>query len=201
MSGDFGELHRLDQVGHSEDALPRARDAEHADREAEFGPSGYLPGRAAKRARKIVLRAPLGMAWIVAAALLGAVVLVAGWVFLSGASAPPAAPFVAVGAPPGLDEAEVLEDLDVLVVSAGRVRAFAGAEELGLSYCARRGHIEGSQGRTWSLTGRGFGGVASLEEHPTVIHGDVLYLDPTRTLAAPPPLDEPAPPSCPAPDG
>ncbi|MTV26636.1 hypothetical protein FTX61_14610 [Nitriliruptoraceae bacterium ZYF776] len=29
----------------------------------EFGPSGYLPERASKRARKIVLRAPLGLQW------------------------------------------------------------------------------------------------------------------------------------------
>lgn len=181
--------------------MARQQRREQAPQKAEFGPSGYLPGRAATRARKIVLRAPMGLQWVVGAIVLGGIVLVAGWLFLARAGQPPAAPFVAVGAPPGLDEARVVEDLDVLLVSAGRVRAFVGASELGLNYCAENGHIEGADGRAWSLTGRGFDGTRSLREHPSVIDGETLYVDPTRTLDTPPPLDEPAPPACATPDG
>jgi hypothetical protein len=63
----------------------------------EFGPSGYLPERASKRARKIVLRAPLGTQWIVASILAGLLVVVAGGLYLQRRDDPPPAPWTAVG--------------------------------------------------------------------------------------------------------
>jgi hypothetical protein len=51
------------------------------------------------------------------------------------------------------------------VAAGGRVRAFAEADDV--RYCAASNRLEADDGRVWSLTGRGFGGVASLEEHPT----------------------------------
>jgi hypothetical protein len=161
-----------------------------------FGPSGYLPERAAKRARKIVLRAPLGMQWIVASVLAGLIVVVAGVLFLQRSGEPPPAPWEPVGTLEEVAPTRLVADLDVLVVAAGgRVRAFADAEDVG--YCATSNRLEAADGRVWNLTGRGFGGTVSLAEHPTLVQDGIVYLDPTRTTAGPTPSDEPAEPACP----
>lgn len=163
----------------------------------DFGPSGYLPGRAARRARKIVLRAPLGAQWIVASVLAGIVVLVAGLVFLATRDDPPAEPFVEVGPVDSIGDATYLDDHDALLVGAGgRIRVFADAGDLGLEYCAPSRQIEGEGGRVWTLTGRGLGGADSLREHPTTVHDGVVYVDPTTTIPGPSPRDEPADPVC-----
>ena len=49
----------------------------------EYGPGGYLPSKAAGRARKIVLRAPLGIGWIVASVVLAVVIAVVGIVYFT----------------------------------------------------------------------------------------------------------------------
>jgi hypothetical protein len=54
----------------------------------DIGPSGYLPPRAAKRARKIMLREPLGLQWAVAAMIAGVLVLVAGGILVTVFAAP-----------------------------------------------------------------------------------------------------------------
>jgi hypothetical protein len=160
-----------------------------------FGPSGFLPERAAKRARKIVLRAPLGMQWIVASLLAGVVVVVAGVLFLQRSSEPPPAPWAPVGTVDELGAAQVVEDHDVLLVAAGgRVRAFAGADDV--AYCEASNRLEAADGRVWLLTGRGLAGVPSLSEHPTLVQDGVVYLDPTRTAAGPTPSSDPAEPAC-----
>jgi hypothetical protein len=159
----------------------------------DFGPSGYLPERAAKRARKIVLRAPLGLQWVVASLAAGVVVLVAGVLFLQGRGEPPPPPWTPVGAVDDLPAAQPVGDDVLLVAAGGRVRAFADAVEV--SYCAASNRLEATDGRVWSLTGRGLG-TSSLAEHPTLVHAGVVYLDPTRTAAGPPPSDEPAEPGC-----
>lgn len=144
----------------------------------DFGPSGYLPAKASARARKIVLRAPLGIQWVIGAVVAGIVVVVAGVVWL-GQSGPPDSPYVATVAVTDVDGSMVLDDLDALVVTAaGPVVVFADAG--GLSLCATNGRIEGDGGVWSASTGRGFG-VASLPHHPTVVHEGVLYVDPTRT--------------------
>jgi hypothetical protein len=161
----------------------------------EFGPSGYLPDRAAKRARKIVLRAPLGLQWVVASLVAGAVVLVAGVLLLTGDDAP-GDPWVAVGPVERVGTVSVDEELDVVLVGGGRIRAFADARTLDLAYCEASRRLESPDGEVWSLTGRGLGGTPSLEEHPTVVRDGTLYLDPTRTTPAPPPSEEPVEPAC-----
>jgi hypothetical protein len=161
----------------------------------EFGPSGYLPERASKRARKIVLRAPLGLQWPIAAVVAGLAVVLAGVLFLRGADTPPPDPWVAVGEAGTIGAAEAIEDLDVLLVGAGgRLRAFADAAEV--RYCEPSNRLEAADGRVWNLTGRGFAGVASLAEHPSLVQDGTAYLDPTRTVPGPDPSDEPAEPGC-----
>ena len=163
----------------------------------EFGPGGYLPERAAKRARKIVLRAPLGIQWIVAAVVAALLVLVAGVLYLRTGSGPPGAPFTRIGAVEQLGTSHLDPDLGVLYVAAtGRVRAFADATQLGLRYCTASRHIEGDGGAVWSLTGRGFDGRDSLTEHPTIVDAGVLYVDPTTTEPGPTPTNEHATPAC-----
>jgi hypothetical protein len=56
--------------------------AERRERDPEFGPRGYLPERAAKRARKIILREPLSLAWVIGAILAGLALVIAGVLFL-----------------------------------------------------------------------------------------------------------------------
>ncbi|MFP5310502.1 MAG: hypothetical protein ACLGIR_13110 [Actinomycetes bacterium] len=161
----------------------------------DFGPSGYLPERASKRARKIVLRAPLGLQWLVAAVLAGVVVLVAGVLFLRSAGAPPGPPFELV--PGGLTAAAPVTvgsvgGRDVAIVTAGGTVRVFDVEGLdgGLVYC------EGSNRLTdgtdvWLVTGRGTAGARSLSTLPSVAVDGELYADPTRTLPGPEPTDEP----------
>jgi hypothetical protein len=161
----------------------------------EFGPSGYLPDRAAQRARKIVLRAPLGLQWVVASLVAGVVVVAAGVLLLTGDDAP-GEPWIAVGPADRVGTVTIDEDLDVVLVGGGRIRAFADARELDLEYCEASRRLESPDGGVWSLTGRGLGGAPSLEEHPTVVRDGVLYLDPSRTTSAPAPSPEPTEPEC-----
>lgn len=163
--------------------------------ELEFGPSGYLPERASKRARKIVLRAPLGAQWMVAALVAGVVVVIAGVVFLQQSSDAPSDPWVPAMEVAAIGRATTIDDGDVLLVTgAGRVRAFVAAGEL--AYCEPTNRLESADGGVWTLTGRGLGGAASLEEHPTLIHDGVVYLDPTRILPGPDASAEPAEAGC-----
>ena len=161
----------------------------------EFGPSGYLPERASKRARKIVLRAPLGLQWLIAAVIAGIAVIVAGALFLRGSDAPPPAPWVAVGAVSDVGAARVVDDLDVLLVGAGgRLRAFAGATSI--DHCEASNRLEAADGRVWSLTGRGLGGTESLDEHPSLVQDGTAYVDPTRTVPGPERSDDQVEPAC-----
>ena len=155
--------------------------AADAGEKPEFGPSGYLPPKASARARKIVLRAPLGLQWVIGSLVVGVVVLVAGWLLLRASSAPLPEPWVAVGPAAEVGAAEWHDGLDVLLVGAGgRIRAFVGADDV--AYCPESNRLE-AEGRVWTLTGRGLG-TDSLEEHPTFVQDDVLYVDPTRTVTA-----------------
>jgi len=148
----------------------------------EFGPSGYLPPKASARARKIVLRAPLGIQWVIGAVVAGIVVVVAGVLWLSQ-SGPPEAPFVATVAVTQVGDSVVLDDLDALAVTAGGpVVVFAQATDLAL--CEANGRVEGRDGVWSASTGRGFG-TESLARHPTVVHDGILYVDPTTTTPGP----------------
>jgi hypothetical protein len=162
----------------------------------EFGPGGYLPERAAKRARKIVLRAPLGLQWIVASVVAGLLVVVAGVLFLARSGDAPGPPWVEAGPVDELPAAGYDPDLEVLVVATGgRVRAFAGAQDV--VYCPATNQLEAPDGRVWAVTGRGRGGTPSLAEHPTFVQDGIAYVDPTRVGEGPSPSQEPADAGCP----
>lgn len=172
---------------------PRARN----DPEPEYGPSGYLPDRAAKRARKIVLRAPLGLQWVVASAAVGVVLVVVTVAFAVRTTAPPGPPWVAVGPAGAVGEARYDDARGVLLVgAAGRVRAFVVEEGDPPRYCPASGHLESSDANVWTVTGRALDGGASLDRRPTLVHGGTLYLDPTRRLPGPPARDTGAVPAC-----
>lgn len=162
----------------------------------DFGPSGYLPSRASQRARKIVLRAPLGLQWVVAAVVAGVVVVVAAALFFRGSAGPPGPPYEAVGAVADLPDllATTVSGQDVVILTAGgRPRAFAAADgPADLRYCPGPNRLVAGDGRVWLPTGRGLGGTPSLDEHPVVAHDGVLFVDVTRTVPGPPPSDGPA---------
>ncbi|MBW3579237.1 MAG: hypothetical protein KY462_16190 [Actinobacteria bacterium] len=159
-------------------------------RDPDYGPSGYLPERAARRARKIVLRAPLGLQWVLAAAAVGLVLLVVVIVFAWRASQPPGEPFVSAGPVEEIGTASHDGDRGVLyVAAAGRVRAFAVGRTGVPVYCERSGRLESPAGRVWSATGRALDGGASLDTYPVVVHRGVVYVDLTRRQPGPPPED------------
>lgn len=159
--------------------------------EPEFGPGGYLPQRAAKRARKIVLRAPMGMHWIWGAVAVGVGVLVVGVAFLATAGGPPGPPFVPLGpvaavvadGPGMLATPDAPHDGHLVSTQAGRLRIFEVADD-DIAWCEASRRFEGSDG-VWSPTGRGLGGASSLPEHPSVIVDGILYWDATTTLPGP----------------
>lgn len=165
------------------------------DAGADFGPSGYLPDRAARRARKIVLRAPLGLQWVAASLVAGAVVLVAGLLLLGGGADSPGAPWQPLGAVDGLPASAHDPATGLLVVNvAGRVRAFAAPPDV--TYCPTSNRLEHPDGRVWALTGRGLAGTASLVPVPTLTVSGTAYVDPTGSGIPPEPLDDPAEPGC-----
>lgn len=160
-----------------------------------YGPGGYLPERAAHRARKIILRAPLGLQWIAAALVAGVVVVAASLWVLQGPASELSEPWVALGDVSSFGEATYLDDYDVLVVgAAGRIRVFANAADV--TFCAASRQLETADGRVWRLTGRGTGGEPSLIEVFSQVHRDVLYIDITRTRAPEPPSNDVFAPGC-----
>jgi hypothetical protein len=160
-----------------------------------FGPSGYLPDRAARRARKIVLRAPLGLQWIVASLVAGLVVLVAGVMLLSRASTPPGPPWTVLAPVETLAPSSVDAPSGLLVVHVGgRVRAFSAPD--GVAYCPASNRLEHPDGRVWALTGRGTGGTASLVPVPTSIVGGIVHVDATAVGEPLEPLAEVSEPGC-----
>lgn len=160
-----------------------------------FGPSGYLPPRASQRARKIILRAPLGIQWVVAAVVAGIVVLVAALVFFRSSSGPPGPPYEPVGEVaelPDLVVTTIAGEQVAVLTAGGRPRAFAvGAGLQGLRYCPGPNRLMADGDRVWLPTGRGLAATPSLQEHPAVTHEGILYVDVTRAAEGPPPADDP----------
>jgi len=167
----------------------------------DFGPGGYLPDRASRRARKIILRAPMGIQWVIGSLALGVIVVVAGWLALRDPA--PAAPFVevpielaatdggiAVWEPPGTGAEALVATVD------NRTRVFARPGGDLPVVCSESGLLEAADGRAWRVTGRGVGGTPSLPPHPTVVHDGVLWVDPTTTLEPLPPDPDPAETAC-----
>lgn len=196
---------------------PRSTQSAPAERAAtataaDFGPGGYLPERAARRARKIVLRAPMGLQWPAAAAVTAVLVAVVGLVYLMTASGPPGPPYVPAGplgsvdprgsaileipglpAEHGADAAAVTE---VLVVrGAGGLAAFAAPADRA-EWCPDSGRIE-SGSQVWTAEGRLVGGDgASLRTVPVRVHDGVLYVDSTSPGPGVPAADRGEAPAC-----
>lgn len=178
-------------------------DQHDADDAPEFGPQGYLPERASRRARKIVLRAPMGIQWVVGSLVVGVVVVVAGWLALRDTT--PGPPYELVPAelvtptrggvqlwePTGTDESAIV----VTVGNRTRVFAWEGGDLPAV--CLESGLVEGNDGRVWRPTGRGLDGTESLAEHPLVVtDGGVLHADPTTTITPLPSDPEPVERGC-----
>jgi hypothetical protein len=150
----------------------------------DFGPSGYLPPRAAKRARKIMLREPMGLQWAIAAVIAGVLVLIAGSVLVLARSGPPGPPFTDAGAvanvdPTGAALVPVDGDRVLVLRGAGGVTVFADPARP-VAWCTASGHLEADDGTVWEPSGRLIGGQGeSLARLPAEVHTGVLYVDPT----------------------
>lgn len=172
-----------------------------SDREqADFGPGGYLPPRAARRARKIVLREQMGLHWPIAAVLAGLLILALTVPFVLAQQGPPGPPAVQVGpldridpAGDGLVEAA---DTTVLVLRAdGVLRAFVDPPE-GARWCPASRRIEAPDGRIWTAEGRLIAGQGtSLPTAGITAYDGTLYVDPTPT-PGPAPRPGDARPAC-----
>ena len=182
--------------GHPEER-PQGGEPPDGNGEPKFGPGGYLPERAAKRARKIVLRAPLGLQWVVGAVVVGIVVVTVGVFYLTTRGAPPGEPYVEIGPVDALRPARFDADRSVLFLAAsGPVRAFIAPDGTRPVWCEQSGRLESTSGRVWSPTGRALDGGDSLAEHPTLVVDGVVYLDPTRRLEPPMPEERDVTPAC-----
>ena len=161
----------------------------------EFGPGGYLPPKAAKRARKIVLREQMGFGWPLAAVAASLLVLIAGGAFLLQMSRPPAYPYVAFApltdVPAG--GAATLTAPDTgwtahIVRAGGGVRAFAG-EPGDPTWGPESGRLE-TEDAAWRPDGTLVHRVGSARESlvplRSVVHDGVIYVD-VANLGTPPP--------------
>jgi hypothetical protein len=142
-----------------------------------------------------VLRAPLGLQWVVASLVAGLVVLVAGALLLGRGGEAPGAPWVELGTVADLAPSGTHGPTGLLIVHvAGRVRGFDAPE--GVVYCAASNRLEHPDGRVWALTGRGLAGTASLIPVPTLTVSGIAYVDPNAAVEPLDPVDDPAVPDC-----
>lgn len=166
----------------------------------EFGPRGYVPPQAAKRARKIVLREPMGLGWPVAAVIAGALLVLLGVVFLLTRTGPPGAPFIPAAQVDHLDPRGATTvsagAAEVLVVRAGGpVRVFLSPASR-VSYCPASKRLESADGDVWAMDGRHLAGGDSLRPLAAQVHDGTLYVDVARPLEAPPAADLDVRPAC-----
>ena len=169
----------------------------------EFGPGGYLPPKAAKRARKIVLREQMGFGWPLAAVAASLLVAIAGGAFLYSFNRPPAYPYV---------EMQPLSDVPVggaatteaaagpvpaLVVRAGgSLRTFHAADD-SIRWCEESARLETADG-AWRPDGTLVYGevLRSLVPLHSTVHDGVIYVDFETQIAPPAPDLGDEPPLC-----
>lgn len=157
-----------------------------------FGPGGYLPPKAAHRARKIVLRGPMGVGWPLAAIVAAVVVLATGAAFLWFRARPPGPPFVLAAALTDIDASggavvPVGDEPILLVRAGGTLRAFA-APGFDVGWCPTSERLEQpSTASVWALDGALLGGEGgSLAPVRAVVHDADVYVDPAAGSARPP---------------
>lgn len=180
--------------------FPPHREDAGSTPEPEFGPRGYLPRRAANRARKIVLREEMSLGWPLAALAAGLVVLAAGVAFWVQGGAPdePFEPIAAFETVP-MGEARVTDasGTDVLLVRVpGALRAFRAPGEP-VRWCADTDRLEGDDGAVWQLDGRRVGGDAeSLARLPVEVHDATVYAAVGAPRPPVPPAERDERPGC-----
>ena len=155
------------------------------------GRVAYLPPRAAK-ARKLILRSQLGRGWIVAAALFGLVILVAGALFLARQGRP-GAPWVRVGPLSAAADGTVSEVAGpsgtggqvVVVDRRGELRAFLAPPGSCPVRPAGSGFARPCAGQRWDAEGSpatnlrdGQEAPPPLRRVPAAVAGGDLYVDP-----------------------
>lgn len=165
----------------------------------DYGPSGYLPPRQAKRKRKIVLRGQMGLGWPVAAVVAGVVVLLVAVAYLATKTGPPGPPFEPVVAidrvdPRGAQVVEV-DAHELLIVRAGGIlRVFLAPGEV--VWCPESQRLEGVNG-VWTLPGRRTGGRGpSLAPVPAVVFDGRVYAAPSTPEDPGEPLGSDEQPAC-----
>lgn len=169
----------------------------------EFGPGGYLPPKASKRARKIVLREQMGFGWPLAAVGASLLVLIAGGAFLYLSTRPPSEPFLPVQllAEVPADGIAYGSTVDppaaqaVLVRADGPLRAFQAEGEI--QWCPESRRLETADA-AWTSDGRlVFGEGESLQPLRSVVYDGVIYVDfYSEPLPRPPPAPAGDPPVC-----
>jgi hypothetical protein len=177
----------------------------------DFGPRGYLPERAAKRARKIVLREQMGLQWPIAAVVAAVLVLIAGGLYLVLGTGPPEAPFAPIaaiddvdprgaavlpaGAAAGPDLAAPAADL-AIVRAGGGIRVFA-LPTADVVYCEASGRLEAPGGAVWNANGRLVGGPGmSLQPIPAQAFDGIVYVAETTHGPRAPAEDTGERPAC-----
>lgn len=156
--------------------------------EPEYGPRGYLPERAAKRARKIVLRERMGLGWPIAAALAAVLVLFAGAAYVLARAGPPAPPFERLAPLDAVDPRGVATLDGYLVVRAGGPLRVFVAPAAAVEWCAAAGQLESAAGAVWSREGFLLGGDAGpLPRVPAEVHAGDVYVDTDPAHVLPPP--------------
>ena len=169
---------------------------------SEYGPRGYLPERAAKRARKIVLREPMGLQWPIAAVIAALLLVAIGAVYLLTQTGPPDTPFVNAGAlarvdPRGAEAVALPSGDEVLVVRGGGGVSVFDDPGVAVTWCRQSRRLESARGQVWELDGRLVGGQGqSLELLRSEVFDGVLYVDPNAGVPAPEPRDAGEQPAC-----
>ena len=147
--------------------------------------TAYLPPRAAK-ARKLILRRRLGLGWILAAAVFGLVILVAGGLLVArgGRPGPPWARVAPVAALPAGAVTEVPGPVGRVVVDrrGGQVRAFLVAPGRCPVEAAGAGFARRCAGERWTAAGAPAAGGEDapppLRRVPASFARGDLYVDP-----------------------
>lgn len=173
----------------------------HGER-PEFGPGGYLPERAAKRARKIVLREQMGLGWPLAAVLAALLLVGVGAAYFLTQTGPPGDPFVDAGRldqvdPRGAESLRIPSGDEVLVVRGGGGVAVFQDPGVEVTWCRQSRRIESSAGQVWALDGQLVGGGGeSLQPLRSAVFDGVVYVDPAPRTPAPDPAPAGERPTC-----